>query len=217
MNTEQPSAADRDHGELYTLTLVLPGHLDRDQMLRGLVEAIAQVRVVLANRACLFRNSEASWAADGDQIRQTQCHGEALATEEAVATIDEAIIEAFDLWEQYDAQVPGPQPATAPGRAAPARRCAERPPRAGGQMNQDAPAAAAVQAEDDAHWREAGRLRRGHPGWVVLWIAKAREYRAYRRLPGTRRDARLAAPTPGDLAAQITAAEGTSLPPSPGQ
>jgi hypothetical protein len=207
MNAQQPPAADGDHVEPYALTLVLPEHLDRDQMLRGLVEAIGQIRVALANRTCLFRNWEDRWAAHGDQIRQSLCHGESLATEDAVLIIDEAIIEAFGLWEQFEAQMPGLIPG--PGVRA-------EPP-AGGQVNQDAPDAAAVQAEDDAHWREAATLRRDHPGWVVVWIASAREFRAYRRLPGARRDARLAAPTPGDLSAQITAAERASLPPSPGQ
>ena len=50
---------------------------------------------------------------------------------------------------------------------------------AGGQLTAD--------ADDDAHcWREAARLRREHAGWVIIWLAPAGEYRAYRRLPGTR-------------------------------
>ena len=65
-----------------------------------------------------------------------------------------------------------------------------------------------VSAEgDDARcWREAARLRREHPGWVVLWLDRTREYRAY-RLTRARRDSVLTAATPGDLVAQIGQAE----------
>jgi hypothetical protein len=70
-----------------------------------------------------------------------------------------------------------------------------------------APGAPPTAADDAGRWREAARLRRDHPGWVVLWLAPAGEFRAYRRLPGTRRDTALAAATPGDLAAQITQAQ----------
>ncbi|HTS95777.1 MAG TPA: hypothetical protein VMI33_04085 [Streptosporangiaceae bacterium] len=60
---------------------------------------------------------------------------------------------------------------------------------------------------DDANcWREATRLRREHPGWVVLWLDRTREYRAY-RLTRARCDSVLTAGTPADLVAQISAAE----------
>ena len=70
---------------------------------------------------------------------------------------------------------------------------------------------------DDADcWREAARLRREYRGWVIIWLAPAREYRAYRRLPGARRDTALAASTPGDLAALISQAErAVRTPPAP--
>jgi hypothetical protein len=45
---------------------------------------------------------------------------------------------------------------------------------------------------------------------VIIWLASARQYRAYRRMPGARRDTTLAASTPGDLAAQIAQAEQAS-------
>lgn len=61
--------------------------------------------------------------------------------------------------------------------------------------------------DDAACWQEARRLRSGNPGWVVIWLAPAGEYRASRRLPGTRRDTTLAAATPAALAAAITDAE----------
>ena len=65
--------------------------------------------------------------------------------------------------------------------------------------------------DDDAdRWREAARLRREHAGWVIIWIGPAGEFRAYRRLPGARRDTALAAATPEGLADQISHAEQAS-------
>jgi hypothetical protein len=52
-------------------------------------------------------------------------------------------------------------------------------------------------------WREAARLRREHRAWVIIWLSPAREFRAYRRLPGARRDTALTASTPTRLAALI--------------
>jgi hypothetical protein len=60
---------------------------------------------------------------------------------------------------------------------------------------------------DAAQWREAARLREKFGGWVVVWLAREEEFRAYRRLPGARRDTTLAAATSGELAAKIQAAE----------
>jgi hypothetical protein len=63
-------------------------------------------------------------------------------------------------------------------------------------------------SDDAASWREAERLRREHPGWVVVWLARIRQYRAYRL--SARRPITLTAQTPDDLAAQIRqAAQGT--------
>jgi hypothetical protein len=69
--------------------------------------------------------------------------------------------------------------------------------------------------DDAACWRHAERLRDDHPGWVIIWLAPASEYRAY-KLPGPRRDTTLAAPTPDGLAAAITTAE-QALPKIPSQ
>jgi hypothetical protein len=67
-------------------------------------------------------------------------------------------------------------------------------------------------ADDDAHrWREASRLRREHPRWVVIWLAPLAQFRAYARLPGTRRDTALTARTPAGLADQISHAEQAAL------
>ena len=60
---------------------------------------------------------------------------------------------------------------------------------------------------DAARWRAAARLRPDHRGWTVIWLAPVAECRAYRRIPGARRDTVLAAPTAEHLATQITAAE----------
>jgi hypothetical protein len=66
----------------------------------------------------------------------------------------------------------------------------------------------ATASEDDAdRWREAARLRREHPKWVIVWVAPAGEFRAYRRLPGTRRDTALSAATAHELDGLITQAE----------
>lgn len=60
---------------------------------------------------------------------------------------------------------------------------------------------------DKTHWEEAAQLRGEHRGWIVIWLASDQEFRAYRRLPGTRRDTTLSAPTTSDLSAKISQAE----------
>jgi hypothetical protein len=65
----------------------------------------------------------------------------------------------------------------------------------------------AAQDDDAWCWREAARLRRELPHWVIIWLSPAHEFRAYGRLPGTRRDTALTAPTPARLAALIGQAE----------
>ena len=67
--------------------------------------------------------------------------------------------------------------------------------------------AMAAVAVDGERWREAAQLRHDHVGWAVIWLAEAGEFRAYRRLPGARRDTALSAKTASDLAAQIEQAE----------
>jgi hypothetical protein len=62
------------------------------------------------------------------------------------------------------------------------------------------------QGDDARCWREAARLRREHPGWVVLWLDRTRQFRAY-RLRQARHDSVLTAGTPADLVAQIGEAE----------
>jgi hypothetical protein len=65
----------------------------------------------------------------------------------------------------------------------------------------------AAEDQDAWCWREAARLRREHPAWVIIWLAPAAEFRAYGRLPGARRDTALIASTPARLAALIGQAE----------
>ena len=60
---------------------------------------------------------------------------------------------------------------------------------------------------DQRHWAEAAKLRGEHQGWIIIWLAAHSQFRAYRRLPGTRRDTVLSAPSSTDLAVQITQAE----------
>ena len=69
------------------------------------------------------------------------------------------------------------------------------------------PATGQEQQDDDACWREAARLRAEHRGWVVIWLASERCYKAYRRMRGARRDTALSAATADEMAALIIQAE----------
>jgi hypothetical protein len=71
--------------------------------------------------------------------------------------------------------------------------------------------ASAARQDDDTCWREAARLRREHRGWIVIWLAPENCYRAYRRLPGARRDTALSAATPAEMAALIGEAERAAI------
>jgi hypothetical protein len=97
-----------------------------------------------------------------------------------------------------------------PRRTTAVRRGPGRPNPTVPQARADSPADGPRQwkesPEDVRCWQEAARLRHEHPGWVVLWLARIRQYRAY-RLRG-RRDTVLTASTPADLAAQISRSEG---------
>jgi hypothetical protein len=66
--------------------------------------------------------------------------------------------------------------------------------------------AAETSADTDC-WGEAARLRREHRAWIIVWLARDNCYRAYRRMPGARRDTALSAPTARDMAKQITQAD----------
>lgn len=69
------------------------------------------------------------------------------------------------------------------------------------------PPESAPAVSDAAEWQAAARLREEFRGWVVIWLAPEGEFRAYRRLPGTRRDTALAAATSDEMSAAIRQAE----------
>lgn len=100
-----------------TLTLVLPPHLGKDEVLAGLARAIGQTRAGLARRARQFQHHVEEYAAAGDQLRQALCRGQVLASSDAASHLDEDIVEAFDLWPQYEAQTAAQTLATAGGQA----------------------------------------------------------------------------------------------------
>jgi hypothetical protein len=76
------------------------------------------------------------------------------------------------------------------------------------------PATGQEQQGDDACWGEAARLRAEHRGWVVIWLASDRRYKAYRRMRGARRDTALSAATASEMAALIVQAEQAVGPPA---
>jgi hypothetical protein len=102
MNDDQHPALRTDHDALPTLTLVLPPDLSKDQILAGLAEAISQVRTDVGARAQLFQRRMEACATGGDQLGQALCRGQVIGGGHAAATLDEAIIGAFDLWDQYE-------------------------------------------------------------------------------------------------------------------
>jgi hypothetical protein len=74
--------------------------------------------------------------------------------------------------------------------------------------NDNATPAAGARADDDADcWQQATRLRAEHRAWIIIWLSREAQFRAYRRLPGTRHDTALSAATPAEMAAQIAQAE----------
>ena len=89
----------------------------------------------------------------------------------------------------------------------PQPRCEEVPVGEGKAAAATADGAGRAVCIDGERWREAAQLRHDHAGWVVVWLAAAGEFRAYKRLPGARRDTALAAATASGLAAQIERAE----------
>jgi hypothetical protein len=69
--------------------------------------------------------------------------------------------------------------------------------------------------DEDACWREAARLRAEHRSWIIIWLAPEHCFRAYRRLPGARRDTAISAATPGEMASLIGQAEQAARTPTP--
>jgi S-adenosyl methyltransferase len=60
---------------------------------------------------------------------------------------------------------------------------------------------------DAQRWREAAQLRTEHRGWIVIWLASGNCFKAYRRLPGARRDTAISAATRAEMADLIGQAE----------
>jgi hypothetical protein len=60
---------------------------------------------------------------------------------------------------------------------------------------------------DAQRWREAAQLRAERKGWIIIWLAPEGCFKAYRRLPGARRDTALSAATSAEMDALIGRAE----------
>jgi hypothetical protein len=58
---------------------------------------------------------------------------------------------------------------------------------------------------DEERWREAAQLRRDHPGWVIVWLAPSRQFKAYPLYQGQRAEP-LIAGTAAELAELISRA-----------
>jgi hypothetical protein len=68
---------------------------------------------------------------------------------------------------------------------------------------------------DAQRWQQAAQLRAEHKRWIVVWLAPENCFRAYRRMPGARRDTALSAATSAEMANLIARAEQvTPTPPS---
>jgi hypothetical protein len=107
MNADEHPALSADDDGLPSLTFVLPEHLEHDLTLQGMVAAVGKVRSGLAFRVQLFRDLQDNCAARGDELRRELCRGQSLAGAHAAALIDEAIVEVFGLWDQYQEQILG--------------------------------------------------------------------------------------------------------------
>jgi hypothetical protein len=68
---------------------------------------------------------------------------------------------------------------------------------------------------DAQRWQQAAQLRAEHRCWIVIWLAPEECFRAYRRLPGARRDTALSAATPAEMAGLIAQAEHATRTPPP--
>jgi hypothetical protein len=59
--------------------------------------------------------------------------------------------------------------------------------------------------DDEVRWEEVARLRNEHPDWVIIWLAAAGQFRAY-RLSEARRADGLIATTAAGLAERMSRA-----------
>ena len=76
-------------------------------------------------------------------------------------------------------------------------------------------ASSQARQDEDACWREAARLRAEHRSWIIIWLAAEHCFRAYRRLPGARRDTAISAATSAEMADLISQAEQAAHTPTP--
>jgi excisionase family DNA binding protein len=114
MNVDQQPTYSAEHPDACSLTRVVPGHLDYDQVLQGLVQAIEEVRANMAVFTRYAERDEHGHAARGDRYGTALCRGQAQVGERAVDAIDEAIAGAFDIWYQLDTPAERPGPGLAP-------------------------------------------------------------------------------------------------------
>ena len=68
---------------------------------------------------------------------------------------------------------------------------------------------------DAQRWQQAAQLRAEHKRWIIVWLAPEDCFRAYRRMPGARRDTALSAATAAEMADLIGQAEQASGTPTP--
>jgi hypothetical protein len=69
-------------------------------------------------------------------------------------------------------------------------------------MTDTTPDGQSAAADEADHLQAAARIRREHPGWVVIWVARTGRYHAY-PLFRTPRGTAVTAATPDELAAQM--------------
>ena len=105
--TGQPAAPAPDDDDPPSLTLVLPAGLDAAATLQGLAGAVCRTRADMVSWLEMFRQRARACAAGGDQLGEARCRGQVLAAEHVIGHLDENLVDAFGLWDQYDQQIPG--------------------------------------------------------------------------------------------------------------
>jgi hypothetical protein len=93
------------HHDVPSLTFTLPAGMNAGPMLDGFMKSVIEARRSLACRVLQFERLTKDHAASGDLLRQALCRGQALGAQHAISTLDEEIVEAFYLWQQYEVQV----------------------------------------------------------------------------------------------------------------
>ena len=131
MPDERHPALDQNSPDLPSLTLVLPD--GTEQLTADLAWAICQTRASMVTWAQWSQRQRDECATSHDLLGQAAARGQMLAAEHVIAHLDESLVEAFDLWDQYERQIPppggspGPGPAACPDASPAALRLAGRP------------------------------------------------------------------------------------------